>query len=459
MVNKLTVCRQHYSLYLQICVMVLFTMGCKKYLEKKPDSSLVIPTQLKDVQALLDNNTVMNNNGNYNGEVSSDNYYLQYQDWAAMPDEGDRRLYTWEPDYVITRYPNSWSQAYDAIFFTNTAIDALDNIPRVKDPTKWDDLKGQALFFRAKAFFETSVVWCVAFDPSTANRELGIPLRLTPDFNTPSVRSDLNSTFEQILADLKAAVSLLPESTVAKTRPNKAAAFGMLARICLYMDRIEDAGNYADSCLQRHNKLIDFNTLDTTANFPFKLFNDEVIFHSQAPVATQLSATRARIDTVLMASFDTNDIRRSAFFRRNSDGSRAFKGSYTGGITLFTGIATNEMLVTAAESNCLRGNLNQARTLINELLLSRWKSGNFVPVTSENADSLYRFILSERRKELIYRGIRWMDLKRLNLQNEGITLKRRLDDKEYVLLPKSLRYAVAIPEDVIEQAGIEQNPR
>ncbi|GAA0881862.1 hypothetical protein GCM10009120_04580 [Sphingobacterium siyangense subsp. cladoniae] len=97
--------------------------------------------------------------------------------------------------------------------------------------------------------------------------------------------------------------------------------------------------------------------------------------------------------------------------------------------------------------------------LLNKLLLHRWKSGKFQVLTAKSDSEALDLILKERRKELLFRGVRWLDLKRLNKEGREISLKRVLGGKEFVLYPNDLRYALPIPEDVIELSGMQQNPR
>ena len=66
-------------------------------------------------------------------------------------------------------------------------------------------------------------------------------------------------------------------------------------------------------------------------------------------------------------------------------------------------------------------------------------------------------MLTERRKELLFRGVRWVDVKRLNKEGYGISLQRTIDGQTYRLGPNSLRFALPIPEDVIAMSGMPQN--
>jgi hypothetical protein len=68
-------------------------------------------------------------------------------------------------------------------------------------------------------------------------------------------------------------------------------------------------------------------------------------------------------------------------------------------------------------------------------------------------------ILIERRKSLIWRSLRWTDLRRLNKEGKNIELKRKLGDLEFTLAPNSPLYVLPIPDDEIALSGITQNKR
>jgi len=68
-------------------------------------------------------------------------------------------------------------------------------------------------------------------------------------------------------------------------------------------------------------------------------------------------------------------------------------------------------------------------------------------------------VLQERRKELVWRCLRWDDIKRLNKEGKGIVLSRRLGDAVYKLEPNTPGYVFNIPQDEINRSGIIQNIR
>ncbi|HTM98670.1 MAG TPA: RagB/SusD family nutrient uptake outer membrane protein, partial [Pedobacter sp.] len=90
----------------------------------------------------------------------------------------------------------------------------------------------------------------------------------------------------------------------------------------------------------------------------------------------------------------------------------------------------------------------------------RYKTGTYLPYTIGNTINVLALILAERRKELICRGTRWMDLKRLNLEPaNATTLTRNVNGLTYTLLPNSKRYALPIPDEEILISGLPQNIR
>ncbi|MGN0019982.1 MAG: RagB/SusD family nutrient uptake outer membrane protein, partial [Sphingobacterium hotanense] len=119
-----------------------------------------------------------------------------------------------------------------------------------------------------------------------------------------------------------------------------------------------------------------------------------------------------------------------------------------------------ELLLIRAECFARLGKISQALQNLNALLAKRWKSGSFVPFSEKTPEDALKIILDERRKELVFRGLRWSDLKRLNKEPRfAVTLKKTIADKEYVLPPNDNRYVFPIPSAVIKMSGIEQNPR
>lgn len=442
-----------------ICCFFL-TPSCKKYLDEKSDRKLVVPTTIADLQALLDNSGRINNSAPETGQLSSDDYYLSDVDFNAVSQEANRRIYTWQNSFLFDAFPNNWSRCYLVVYYSNIVLKALESIERNSvNRLSYDNLKGHALFLRGYSFYQAASLWAQAYDPAGAASDMGIPLRMTDDFNVASERGNVAGTYEQITGDLKAAVSLLPVTALHVMRPSKAAAYALLARVFLAMRNYDNAGVYADSSLRLYNRLLDYNSLSATATFPFTAFNAEITFENTMLVPSSLGSTKAKVDSVLYIQYAANDLRKAIFFKSNNNGSFSFKGSYEGNDALFGGVATDETYLTRAECHARKGNTVAAMNDLDTLLVKRWKKGTFAPLTASNpADALSK-VLSERRKELLMRGLRWMDIKRLNKEGANIILRRLVNGQQYVLLPNAPGYALPVPEKIIELTGMQQNPK
>jgi hypothetical protein len=435
--------------------------ACKKYLDAKPNLALTTPTSTEDLQALLDNNIIMNRQCDDAAEVVCDNYYLNDAGYNAMPFDAYRSFYLWKSDMFKGILPTitPWAYGYNIAYYANVVLDNIDNVDKSSGEVAWNNCKGSALFFRAKSFWEVAQVFAKAYDNTTATTDLGIALRLTSDFNIKSTRATMQQTYDRIITDLTTAIPLLPKFPTSTFRPGKAACYGMLARVYLSMRDYQKAGLYADSCLQINSTLLNYSTVGA-GTFPFaslKLTNPEIIFYSITLTRTDVNTLYAKIDSALFKQYDINDYRRSKYFKINTDGSAIFIGSYYGGGNKFNGLAVDEMYLTRAECFARNGNANSAMNDLNALLQNRYKTGTFVPLTATDPTDALNKILTERRKELVMRTLRYTDLKRLNKEGANITVVRFIKGQTYTLQPNDPRYALPIPDDVIQASGMPQN--
>jgi len=452
-----------YCIFALVFSAFLLLGSCKKYLDKKSDSTLIVPSTLSDMQALLDGVSVMNQRRTpCYGEVSSDEYFISPTNFKTFND-GDQKRYTWQ--YYFFGTGNDWSACYQPVYYSNLVLDLLTTIPlNNHNKQQWENVKGSALFYRSYYFLCLLWNYAKAYDSISAEKDLGIALRLTSNFNVPSTRANNQECYQQVINDIKTAIPLLPDYPQHVFRPSKGAAYGLLARCFLSMRDYANALKYADSSLQLNNQLMDLNgdneiPSGITASYPFMKFNKETIFYTEMNTFYILYTTsyKARIDTVLYNTYSDNDLRKTAYFTTNSDGYQQFKGSYAQSSICFSGIAVDEMYLTRAECLIRTGNIENGLDDLNFLLKKRYKEGTFVFYTGLSQQEALNLILQEREKELVMRGLRWMDLKRLNKEGANIVLKRITEDKQYTLLPNSNFYALPIPEDIIQLTGMPQN--
>jgi hypothetical protein len=433
--------------------------ACRKYLAANPDKSIVTITSISDCQALLDNATYLNLSYPELLSLATDDYYLNSSDYNSLSQKTDQQNYLWDPNGFDE---GAWDFPYRVIYYSNVVLDNLSNVENGK-PSEINTIKGFSLFYRGLAEFTLSQLYCKPYDITTSASDPGIVLRLDPDFNKPSSRASVENTYRQVISDLKSAGSLLPIRVSPLTRPDQRAAYGLLSRVYLAMGFYDSAKTYSNYFLTIQSSLMDFNSIDLSSVPPIHSFNLEVAFHAELYQSDILYSPTAKVDSNLFSLYDSNDLRKSIFFIPNGDGSFSFQGSYSGDNYIdipFYGIATDEIYLNRAESYARLQKPDSALQDLNTLLKKRYKTGSFQPLANLNGDTLLSKILQERRKELCYRGIRWSDLRRLNIDPRfAVTLSRNINGIAYTLPPGDLRYTMLIPPAVIIQNGISQNPR
>jgi len=440
-------------------------------LNAKPSASLSTISSISDVNNLLNDTYILNYQSSCGlGEICTDDYYITSAKWQNMS-LVDQNLYTFSKNIFTS--PNDglsdWNQSYNAIFALNTILENLASIQASRNEI--NVAKGQALFFRAYRFHDLVETFALPYNAKTATTDLGIPLRLSSNINDKSTRATIAECYNQVINDTKAASSLLPVKTQFPTQPSKIAAYALLARVYLDISDFPNAKAYADSTLTLNPNLTDYNSLSpgsttltnaTISNYPLA----EDIFHctlslSEAPLTSALHW----VDSNLYKLYVNNDLRQSLFFRYSTSAGNGykFKGSYEfklGANNLFSGLATDEIYLIRAECKARLGDLNGALSDLNMLLTNRYKKGTFIPYNTSNVPDPLSLIITERRKELLFRGLRWTDLRRLNSDPKLMTvITHMINGTIYTLPPNDPRYAMPIPPNEIQLSGIQQNQR
>ena len=457
---------KHSFLVIGGLLLCLFIYSCKKdFLDKKPLQYLTVPTLLEDYQGMLDNNQVIQEQPGL-GQAATDDYYKDYNSWLSSY-FWLRNSYIWAPD-IFEGQGNAvpdWNYPYQQVFLANVVLEGLKKMtPASSEQENWQSIQGSAFFIRAYAFYNLAELFSRPFDVASAASDPGIPLRLSSDLNLVSQRATVDQTYTQILSDLRAAIQLLPVHTKYRNRPSKPAAFALMARVYASMGHYELAGQYADSCLQLEGSLLDYNQLNLGSTRPFVgIDNPEILYYSclHSGYLFDIAQAGNPVDSTIYSSYAEGDLRKKAFFRISPLGQPYFKGYYsTGQIKLFSGPAVDEMYLLRAECLARAGKTHEAMMDLNTLLEKRWIQGAFIPLQASSASEALQLILKERRKELVFRGLRWNDLRRLNQEPSlAVTLTRVLNGQTYTLPPRDPRYAFPIPDDEILLSGIEQNKR
>lgn len=445
-------------------------ISCSKdWLDVKPNQQIVVPMKLKELQALLDNEFIMNDAQSQFSlqnlaETGCDNYYVTKEtlDGLAAVQEYAKNAYLFhERIFDPVAHVDAWNVPYERVFYCNVVLEGLQKInPSLQEQPAYNEAKGAALFIRAHSFSWLQQIFAPPYNKTTAGKDLGIVLRLNADIHSPSKRSSVNDCYKQILDDLVAAADLLPSETNYPMRPTKYSAYGLLSRMFLTQGNYEKSLEYALLCINAGFQLMDYNLLDTVKSFPVPRGNSEMLYRN--PNATTFFfVSRCRVDSNLIMSFVPGDLRKPVFFKPGIDNQYfTYNGSYEGSEDVNGGICLDEMYLNAAECYARLGNTSDAMAMLNQLLIYRWEKDHFTPLTAANEQEALDIILAERRKELCFRGLRWLDLRRLNTEERyKVKVTRNIDGQLYELLPGDKKYVYPIPGNVIQFTGIPQNER
>ena len=326
---------------------------------------------------------------------------------------------------------------YRTINRVNLVLEALPKAEAFAtgDEGKRLSLRGEGLFLRAFAHFQLFRYYCGPYTPTG----LAMPYMKNTSF-APQARIEMAPFFQNLIADITEAKTLLPNSLTEKNRATVVAANGLHARIALYMNDWATAETQSTA-------FINALPLSTIAEFP-GIWTDA----NASEVAMQIirtttvrigslfrgtSANTANIGTVtwmptdkIWDSYDKiNDVRFNAYFVNEPLLTAAGRQprlikKYAGSTyaTALENVNNAKVLRTAemyliraearAELNKFTG-VNSAESDINTLRTNRITG--YVPVVFTSKTEAIDAIMLERFKELAYEGHRFWDLKRKNL--------------------------------------------
>lgn len=437
----------------------LLLAGCQKYVDIRTQGTLV-PSETSNYRLLLNNTGVLERSVSVPDLTSDDVELADLAQQRAVPNYV-ARAYTWQPAfYDGTETDQDWDSPYAAIFYANTVLAEVPSSTGSTDATK-QQLLAEAQVHRAAAYLALVNCYAKTYTSSTAAADLGVPLLLTPAVNADLTRQPVQTVYSQIIQDLQAAAPNLPTTVPFNTQPGRAAAYALLARTYLLMGDYGLARQNAEAALAIQSTLVDLNTYASGATYPRRINDPEVILSKVANTQfTSLSSTTTvlRLSPSLLTLLGTVDLRYTLFTRPAS----SITTAYTGRIfakELLTGEPRNlgpsvpEMLLIKAECQARQNDGAGALATLNTLRIKRFRTANYLPLTTANARTPLQLVLDERRRELFCRGFRWFDQKRLNQDPAFAQTQTRtwqatttvVPAGTYTLAPGANRYLFPIP--------------
>jgi hypothetical protein len=404
---------------------------------------------------------------------------------------GNDALYTFNHNPNANAYSGFWTVAYNNIMQVNNLLENIDKIQAEGSTQDFNSYKGQALTVRALIYFDLVRLYGKPYNMDKA--ALGVPniTATLPALAQPN-RDKVEDNYNQILADLKAAETLLP-----KTKSNGFLNYygnkALQARVNLYMEKYPDALAAAEDVITNGGY-----TLYTPANWVeswTKQFGSESIFElgvfpNEADLGTgslgfylrrrahgastalgwfgasdyfleRLNQDPTDVRWGVMAADEistTANPRLGSLYKYSGNTALLGDGKSTATAVNIKVIRSSEVYLIAAEAALKAGNAEKAATYLNAI---RRRSPGLAPATAATVS--LDMILDERSKELFGEGHRFFDMIR---NNKSITFNDEIIGTIINLRPKTIDrtyFKTILPIGIAEinanpGMGTQQNP-
>ena len=333
----------------------------------------------------------------------------------------------------------TWNGTYNLIYAANAIIEGVKASTGISTVNK-ERLLGEAYFIRAYLHF------------NLVNLFGEVPYVTSTDYNVNKTISKLkiSAVYNQIITDLKEAITFLPVeySASERTRPNRATASGLMARTMLYSENWPEAIKYADVVINAtsiYTWVDDLNDvfLNTSTGTLWQLapqFSGNNTLEAQTFQFTSGPPPTFALTNDLVDSFETGDLRKSSWIGTVTDGNQnwyypnKYKENANTGSSLEYSILfrLEEQFLIRAEAKANLNDLENSKTDLNKI---RNRAG-LANTTATTKEELLNVVIEERRKEFFSElGHRWFDLKRTGTANSILRSKKPGWDLKDLLWP------------------------
>ena len=363
-------------------------------------------------------------------------------------------------DYTAIENPNSSN--YDTYFtlpiFQNTLKWADYIYANAESDYNWDGLY-KSNYVANYVLDKIDVVENgVEYDAATASTDLGVPLVLEADINKQYPRATVAQVYERMLQDLNDAISLLKvDAPEYNNIPGKATAYALRARYYLWQQNYDQAYADAIEALKLRGELIDYN--NCSLRVPGMIAAGVNGYESIMQINPEIMYSRYRMSrsncpfsSNMLAIIDTdNDLRYCLFYGTYEEAGIFVPMSWTRHV--HSGINTSEVWLTKAEAALRKSqpNVSEAIDALDYVRRHRYVQSFYQETTETNPDLLLTEILNERRREITFTEMAFLDRKRLNADPATARpMTRTVYGETYTLPVGDVRYQLAIPLNVME---------
>lgn len=459
-------------LKLILCLPVLLSLSCKKYIDIVPKGFAIVENaqQYYEMVSLPNRGYPINN-----FQYLIDDQYMKESNVIGITKNIDIINFTFDDSDVRTTILKSsslYNQAYSYINRWNMIISLVDNSSG--DASVKLLAKSEAKVHRAFDHFILVNTYAKAYDPATAATDGGICIMDKFDLEAEPAKSTVKEVYDFIQKDLDEAIPNLQQTPLNVYHPSLAYAWALKAKVHLFKREFALAKEAALKSLSYNDAIYDLVAL-TAQGGPSKVAvvapnNPEVLNYAYMTGYNEmLYGYLYVVSPELRTLYGTNDARFNLFFNTTSTtwldvaaGTAYFSTSYRLFYYSTVGMKTTECYLMLAECYAREGNRTEAIATLNKIRAKRITSGAVnlaVPATVKETMDL---VIAERRKELLFGFTRFFDLKRFNLEPDYAKTVTRVfplvnttvPKQTYTLPPNSRLYIIPFPQDVMMK-----NPR
>lgn len=339
------------------------------------------------------------------------------------------------PDYNINYSPTAtysiWGYAYYVIASANVIIDKIDNSPELGTEAERNNYKAECLFLRALSHFDLVRVYAQPYAYTTDASHPGVPVVLHQDLTAQPERNTVKEVYDQIIADLKEAESLI-SPTYRRSGTDLASSVSiyaiqaLLSRVYLYSQQWQEAADYAAKVIDsgkfsmwKSSDILNasgdasvyWNDTQTGGEVIFEVYGNKTNsydgYHDGiSPMTTPDGYGDAAASMDLISIYEDGDVRGDLFIEKEGDywtAKYAGKGMASPDFSNVIVLRLSEMYLNRAEAviNGASG-YNAAADL--ETVASN-RGAKTQPTTKTG-------VYLERQKELAWEGHLWFDLAR-----------------------------------------------
>jgi hypothetical protein len=421
-----------------IGIVAFSSVSCKKFLERPPEGQLTEEQAFKteaDVVAFSNGiYTLLGDNKFYSGRHQVLNELLgdEYR--------GDR--YTGDYSEIFKRQnsffggtrDDYYKIAYRIIADANIVLKHLDLVTTSKN-----QVDGEAKLFRAIAHFELVRMFAQPWGYSADNSHLGVPIRTSIELE-PKPRSTVKEVYDQVIADLLSAETLLPDVTPTGKfyTATKWAAKAYLAKVYFQQNDFAKAFQSANEVIASNKFTLDASFV---SRFSLGLSTEGVLVIKDQTTPDQYNPggdLRGNFRSDLsIPGFTFTDQFYAVGTSRSADLRKAwYSNTLQSGFNVLTKYNKNffdlplvhltELKLIRAEAGAETGGANLAVAIadINQIMTRAYGGTTFNLPVNASAAAVIAAARNERELEMVGEGNRTQEIKRIGARS-GNNVDRR----------------------------------